>query len=248
MRVKKVFSDNYIFLSKNGTLLEMANLHSDITDIENIVIYIGPPSGKHQHRVKISNIPNTFSISDNFVIGIPDLIVKAGKINKSFINKEILDKINQFLLNYSEYIIQYSEYEITKEQLYEKINEKRQKLNELNESFSTKISREEFDVLSSITGKKAGVPELVIWIGPNHNSNRVVVKIGNVPNDYKGKSCFNIILPDFKIIGEVNKSFITESIMNKIMKFLKLNSDLIIYFSTHDNMSDYKFINNLQSI
>ena len=91
-RIKK-FDELFEFNKNDFTdqeLLEMANASEKITGIENVVIWMGPPNAPHVHRIKVSNIPNSFKTEDCFVITIPDLEI-TGTINKSLIDKKKLN-------------------------------------------------------------------------------------------------------------------------------------------------------------
>ena len=76
-------------------LLEMANIGEKVTGIPEVVIWVGPNPPQHGMRIKVSNIPGK-SMGDTITITIPDLLV-VGKVNKSFITPEILEKINQWI-------------------------------------------------------------------------------------------------------------------------------------------------------
>lgn len=41
-------------------LLEMTNASEKVTGIKNVVLWLGPPPASHGHRIKVSNIPNSF--------------------------------------------------------------------------------------------------------------------------------------------------------------------------------------------
>jgi hypothetical protein len=58
---------------QDNDLSEMSNLDSDDHGIENVVIWIGRSNKRHGLRVKVSNIPNSWSDTDNFTIMIPQL-------------------------------------------------------------------------------------------------------------------------------------------------------------------------------
>ena len=102
------FKDN---IFSDEELLEMANASEKITGIENVVIWMGPPPASHGHRIKVSNIPNSFKTEDCFIITIPDFKV-IGEINKSLIDQKKFDNIIKFIQLNMDNIILYSEYKI----------------------------------------------------------------------------------------------------------------------------------------
>ena len=97
-----------------SSLNEMSNVPSEVLGIKNVIMWIGEKPGQHGHRVKISNVPNTFSKHDNFTIMIPSL-KKKGIVNESFIKSKIYDKILLFVSCYTELIIKKSQGKISME-------------------------------------------------------------------------------------------------------------------------------------
>ena len=92
-------------------LMEMANLDSEVTGIDNIVIWVGPNPGQHWKRIKVSNAPEKFDGEDCFVLTIPDFEVR-GKVNTKLITGKVLDKIKTWVTQNIEAIEKYSEYKI----------------------------------------------------------------------------------------------------------------------------------------
>jgi len=92
-------------------LLEMANASEKVTGIKNVVLWLGPPPASHGHRIKVSNIPDSFKVNDCFTITIPDFKV-IGEINKSLIDEKKLNQIIQFIKINMDNIILYSEYKM----------------------------------------------------------------------------------------------------------------------------------------
>lgn len=99
-------------LFTDDELLEMANVADDITGIKNVVLWLGPPPPSHGHRIKVSNVPNSFQVNDCFTITIPDFKI-IGKVNKSLITKDKLNKIIKFIEINIEVIVSYSKYEMS---------------------------------------------------------------------------------------------------------------------------------------
>lgn len=54
-------------------LFEMANIHSNVHGISDVVIWVGMANKQHGLRVKVSNRKNRFDPSDHFVIQMPSL-------------------------------------------------------------------------------------------------------------------------------------------------------------------------------
>lgn len=92
-------------------LMEMANLDSEVTGIDNIVIWVGPNPGQHWKRIKVINAPGKFDGEDCFVLTIPDFEVR-GKVNTKLITGKVLDKIKTWVTQNIEAIEKYSEYKI----------------------------------------------------------------------------------------------------------------------------------------
>lgn len=57
----------------DDVLFEMANVHSNIHHIDNVVIWVGLANKQHGLRVKVSNIKDRFSVEDHFVVMMPSL-------------------------------------------------------------------------------------------------------------------------------------------------------------------------------
>jgi hypothetical protein len=245
-----------ISLIQIGKIVEMANIWPDLSKIDNVVIYVGPPDPRHGHRVKVSNIPNTFNKNDCFIIKLSNLEEMYMK-KKSFIDSKLLNKIKEFVQLYRDDFIDYANFEITQDELVEYIKTNKPKnvrLNEINESnkifeYNSRMSYEELSDMASISDKKTGIKDVVVWIGPNPNNIRNIrVKISNLPRRPDGKNCFEITLPSMKVIGNVNKNFITNEKMEDIFNFIKLNMNIIVEYSTTPYMSSSKLIDNLISI
>jgi hypothetical protein len=101
-------------------LLEMANITSNETGIDDVVIWIGPSPSMHGHKIKVSNIPNKISSDNLFTITIPDFNI-IGDINSKFINDSKLNKIKEFLTINNESIIEYSEYKLSTKEFLDKL-------------------------------------------------------------------------------------------------------------------------------
>ena len=67
------YIDMVIQEDKNDQLYEMANIHSNIHGIENVVIWVGRANKRHGLRIKVSNSKNKFDDLNNFIIQMPSL-------------------------------------------------------------------------------------------------------------------------------------------------------------------------------
>jgi len=101
-------------------LMEMANITSKTTGIENVVIWIGPNPSTHGKRIKISNVANSFRLSDCFTLTIPDF-VEIGYRDKNVIDNKTLDKIKDFVNLNIQVINDYSDSLISTEDLLDKL-------------------------------------------------------------------------------------------------------------------------------
>jgi hypothetical protein len=101
-------------------LMEMSNVTSNETGIENIVLWIGPNPQTHGYRIKVSNIPNKISSESLFVITIPELEI-IGNVNKKFITKSKIEKIKEFIIKNMQVIMDYSDYKISTKQLLDNL-------------------------------------------------------------------------------------------------------------------------------
>ena len=101
-------------------LLEMANITQKATGIKDVVIWIGPNPPQHGKRIKVSNSPNNFDVSDSFVITIPEYKV-IGDVNTKFITSSVFSKIIEFLKVNKNIIDDYSDRKISTEDLLEGI-------------------------------------------------------------------------------------------------------------------------------
>lgn len=94
-----------------------------------------------------------------------------------------------------------------------------------------KYKNDEFLEMASITQKTTGIKDVVIWIGPNPSYHGKRIKISNSPNSFNISDSFTLTIPEFEIIGNVDKKFITTEILNQIKEFININIDLISDYS-----------------
>jgi len=104
--------------------------------------------------------------------------------------------------------------------------------------FATTISNDELLELANISPNKTGIKDVVIWIGPNPHFHGRRIKVSNTPNKFDKNDCFTITIPDFEIIGTPNKKLITKNIMKDIIKFVKLNMQIICDYSDEKIFTD----------
>ena len=113
--------------------------------------------------------------------------------------------------------------------------------------YATFITDEEKMTLTDISPRQIGIKDVFIWVGSNPHTHDRRIKVSNVPNDFHGKDCFTMTIPDFKIIGEPNRKVVTAEIMSDIRKFIELNMQLIYDYSD-DKMATDQFFDKIVGI
>jgi len=113
--------------------------------------------------------------------------------------------------------------------------------------FATFISDEEKMTLTDVSPRQTGIKDVYIWVGSNPHTQDRRLKVSNVPNDFHGKDCFTVTLPDFKILGNPNTEIITDDTMKDIRKFVELNMQLIFDYSD-EKMATDQFFNKIVGI
>ena len=103
--------------------------------------------------------------------------------------------------------------------------------NDYNHIYTTLSYNEMWVDMISMSGDNIGIPNIVIWVGKNSVYEGNIIKVSNLPNNFKGTSCFTITIPELKVIVEINKELITYEILEEIIKFVQNNMDIIIDFS-----------------
>ena len=73
-------------------LHEMANLRTKQTGLEPVIQISGKGGAKHAPRIKVSNIPGTFSSEDNFSVTTDGGIIGRCKIHRSHL-QDVMDWI-----------------------------------------------------------------------------------------------------------------------------------------------------------
>jgi hypothetical protein len=77
-------------------LFEMANIHSNVHGINDVVIWVGKANMQHGLRIKISNMKNKFDPQNNFVIQMPSLDYNPNKVAK-WITTDVIEKIKSWV-------------------------------------------------------------------------------------------------------------------------------------------------------
>ena len=255
--VKESVNQNEIYISfdYSGKILEMANIYPEDSKLDRVVIWCGPKDPRHGHRVKVSNVPDTFDQNNCFIILIPSLKIYFFP-KKSFISSKLLNSIKDFVQKWQDDFIDLSNQFISNKDIINFIKiDKPKKIrlqkenNEQIFEYNSRMSYNELCDMISMSGEIIGFPEITIWIGQNpENIKDKRVKISNVPNKYDGKDCFEISIPNLKIKGNINKNFITDEKMKKLIKFIKINMNLILKYSTSTSLSTSVLLDSLISV
>ena len=109
------------------------------------------------------------------------------------------------------------------------------------------LSEDELLEMANISGKYTGIKNVVIWVGPNPGYHWHRIKVSNTPNKIDINNLFTLTIPDFNIIGEVNRKLITTKVLDDIKKFVEINMDLIISYSNRE-VETFDFLKNIKSI
>ena len=92
--------------------------------------------------------------------------------------------------------------------------------------------------IASISDNGTGIEGVIVWIGGSKINNNIVLRVSNNPEDLSGKDLFSINIDNFQIFGFLNKSFIDEEKINKIISFINKNKSLIIKFTNEEIFVD----------
>jgi hypothetical protein len=122
------------------------------------------------------------------------------------------------------------------------------KIFEFNEyTLYNSISDIELMEMANVSPRKTGIQDVYIWFGPNPHYHGKRIKVSNVPNKFSKEDCFTITIPDFKIIGNINKKLIDSNKLDKIKELINKNIKIIEDFSD-ELISTDEFIDKLQSV
>ncbi|NJO70505.1 MAG: hypothetical protein HC830_15560 [Bacteroidetes bacterium] len=109
------------------------------------------------------------------------------------------------------------------------------------------LTEQELLEMASLSSKGTGLKQVILWVGPNPYGDEIRVKVNNVPNNLKNFDLFDIILPDYKISGEVNTNFITGDLLQQIIQFIDLNKEIITSFSKYE-IDTIELVRNLKKV
>ena len=84
--------------------------------------------------------------------------------------------------------------------------------------------------MCNLTGSLTGLGDVVIWVGKKPPGHGHRIKVSNVRGKMVNNN-FTITIPDYNKIG---KCELSKREYNKILEFIKLNEDLIKYFSSNE--------------
>jgi hypothetical protein len=122
------------------------------------------------------------------------------------------------------------------------------KIFEFNEyTLYNSISDIELMEMANVSPRKTGIQDVYIWFGPNPHYHGKRIKVSNIPNKFSKEDCFTITIPDFKIIGDINKKLIDSNKLDKIKELINKNIKIIEDFSD-ELISTDEFIDKLQSV
>jgi hypothetical protein len=89
----------------------MANIHSSIHGISDVVIWVGSANKQHGLRIKVSNVKNKFDPNNCFVIQMPSLDYNPHKVAK-WIDNNKLNQIFNWVKTYQKELYDYENGEL----------------------------------------------------------------------------------------------------------------------------------------
>ena len=113
----------------------------------------------------------------------------------------------------------------------------------VNEFKNNSIEQELLE-MANASEKITGIESVVILMGPSPKSHSYRIKVSNIPNSFDIDDCFTITIPDFNIIGNINKFLIDNKKFKKIIKFIEINIENIILYSDR-KIETFDFLNSL---
>ena len=106
MKLAEIIPDDCIITESQ--LYEMARVKPANTGIQNVIMYVSTKEvvhNRHAPRIKVSNIANTFSKNENFVVTIsPTPYIAAGVCNY---DKDTLNDIFDWVIRNQEPLLKY---------------------------------------------------------------------------------------------------------------------------------------------
>lgn len=112
------------------------------------------------------------------------------------------------------------------------------KIRTINEFFNSDtpyeiITEEEMDYLISIPGSYMNIyPEIFIFIG--HNPHSAFKRIKVSPNKKFREKVFTIDIDQLVVLGDYDKSVITNKTIDNIFRWIKINRDILEELSKED--------------
>jgi hypothetical protein len=102
------------------------------------------------------------------------------------------------------------------------------KINEFH--YNQSLTDDELFEMANLKGDKTGLDDVVIWIGSTvRTGHGYRIKVSNLPfKTGSSLDCFTITIPEFDIVGKRNKKHVTNDKLNRIIKFIELNMEVII--------------------
>lgn len=83
----------------NDELYEMANIHSSVHGIDDVVIWVGKENKRHGLRVKVSNVKNKYVEENSFNIKMPSLDYNPRHVAKWITTRHMKAIFNWIKLN-----------------------------------------------------------------------------------------------------------------------------------------------------
>ena len=101
--------------------------------------------------------------------------------------------------------------------------------------------------MSNVADKTTGIKDVVLWIGPNPGKHWRRIKVCNMKNTFDPSDSFILTIPDFKVIGDINKKLITTEKLEKIKEFVNINYQIICDYSDY-KISTEDLLANLKKV
>lgn len=100
--------------------------------------------------------------------------------------------------------------------------------------------------IANIDSKTTGIKNVVVWVGPYPPEHRMRIKVSNVLNK-SSTHTFSITIPDLRVVGKVNESFITPKVLEQIKRWITLNQRVIEEYSNREILTE-DFLARLQKV
>ena len=113
--------------------------------------------------------------------------------------------------------------------------------------FSNQLNEHELLEMAILGYRCTGVADATIWVGPNPHSHGLRIKISNNPTNFASHDCFTLTLPNFEVLGKVERSIITTRMLDGIEAWCELNMRVIIDYSDYKISTD-EFVERLRRL